>query len=463
MMAWIGEHLAVFLFILLAALLFTGYPVAFVLGGIAIFFGAIGIVFDVFQPMQFFNLLPRIWGGIAANPILVAVPMFIFMGTVLERSGVANDLLHALQVITRRIPGGLAMSVTLMGTIMAATTGIVGASVVMLTLVALPAMMERGYQKELAVGTIASAGTLGILIPPSIMLVIMGDLLQVSVGTLFAAAVLPGLMLSVLYLVYICALSFWRPELAPPLPDHIGPKNAAEFWIMILKSFVPPTFLIVLVLGSIFGGWATPTEAAGVGAAGALILAWFNGRLSLKELNAMIESAALTNALVFFIFFGATLFAYIFRALGGDDIVHAVLKALGLDTGWEILLFVMALVFVLGFFFDWIEICLIVLPIFAPVLKGIDFGPHLGEGGVIVFLAWFIILMSVNLQTSFLTPPFGFTLFYMKGTVPPSITMAHIYRGIVPFVVLQAMGLVMLLAAPELALWLPRKAGFLSY
>jgi tripartite ATP-independent transporter DctM subunit len=463
MMAWIGEHLAVFLFILLAALLFTGYPVAFVLGGIAIFFGAIGIVFDVFQPMQFFNLLPRIWGGIAANPILVAVPMFIFMGTVLERSGVANDLLHALQVITRRIPGGLAMSVTLMGTIMAATTGIVGASVVMLTLVALPAMMERGYQKELAVGTIASAGTLGILIPPSIMLVIMGDLLQVSVGTLFAAAVLPGLMLSVLYLLYICALSFLRPELAPPLPDHIGPKNAAEFWIMILKSFVPPTFLIVLVLGSIFGGWATPTEAAGVGAAGALILAWFNGRLSLKELNAMIESAALTNALVFFIFFGATLFAYIFRALGGDDIVHAVLKALGLDTGWEILLFVMALVFVLGFFFDWIEICLIVLPIFAPVLKGIDFGPHLGEGGVIVFLAWFIILMSVNLQTSFLTPPFGFTLFYMKGTVPPSITMAHIYRGIVPFVVLQAMGLVILLAAPELALWLPRKAGFLSY
>jgi tripartite ATP-independent transporter DctM subunit len=294
------------------------------------------------------------------------------------------------------------------------------------------------------------------------MLVIMGDLLAVSVGTLFAAAVFPGLLLSLLYLVYICAISFYKPELAPPLPAGIGPKNAREFWAMMAKSFAPPTVLIVLVLGSIFGGWATPTEAAGVGAAGALLLAWFNGKLSLKDVNAMIESAALTNALVFFIFFGATLFAFVFRALGGDDIVREVLQALGLDTGWEILVFVMALVFVLGFFFDWIEICLIVLPVFAPVLKGVDFGSHLGEGGVILFLTWFIILMSVNLQTSFLTPPFGFTLFYMKGIVPPSVTMAHIYRGIVPFVILQLIGLVMAMALPELALWLPRRVGFLN-
>ena len=462
MIAWIGQHLALFLFLALVLALFCGYPVAFVLGGMAIFFGVIGIAFDVFQPLQFFNLLPRIWGGIAANPILVAVPMFIFMGTVLERSGVANDLLHTLQVITRRIPGGLAMSVTLMGTIMAATTGIVGASVVMLTLVALPAMMQRGYQKELAVGTIASAGTLGILIPPSIMLVIMGDLLQVSVGTLFAAAVIPGLLLSVLYLAYIGVLSFYKPELAPPLPADVGPKSAAEFWVMIAKSFVPPSFLIVLVLGSIFGGWATPTEAAGVGAAGALVLAWWKGKLTLKDLSGMIESSALTNALVFFIFFGATLFASVFRALGGDDLVVELLKALGIDTAWEILSFVMILVFVLGFFFDWIEICLIVLPVFAPVLKGLDFGAHIGDGGTVVFLTWFIILMSVNLQTSFLTPPFGFTLFYMKGTVPPSITMAHIYRGIIPFVILQVIGLGIAIAFPELALWLPRKVGFLS-
>jgi tripartite ATP-independent transporter DctM subunit len=412
--------------------------------------------------VQFFNLLPRIWGSAASNPILVAVPMFIFMGTVLERSGVANDLLHCLQVLLRRIPGGLAMSVTLMGTIMAATTGIVGASVVMLTLIALPAMMQRGYNKELAVGTIASAGTLGILIPPSIMLVIMGDLLSVSVGSLFAAAVIPGLILSLLYLIYIGALSFYKPGLAPPLPSDVGPKTRGEFWRMILKSFVPPTFLIVLVLGSIFGGWATPTEAAGVGAFGALLLAWFNKRLDMKTLKDTIESAALTNAMVFFIFFGATLFSFVFRSLGGDEVVVDLLAKAGLNTGWEILVFMMVLVFVLGFFFDWIEICLIVLPVFAPVLQGVDFGPHLGEGGPILFITWFIIMMSVNLQTSFLTPPFGFTLFYMKGTVPKDISMAHIYRGIIPFVILQLVGLSLVIAFPEVALWLPRAAGFLN-
>ncbi len=461
-MEWVAHHLPLILFAVLAIALFCGYPVAFVLGGIAILFGAIGMLLDVFHPVQFFNLLPRIWGSAASNPILVAVPMFIFMGTVLERSGIANDLLHCLQVLLRRVPGGLAMSVTLMGTIMAATTGIVGASVVMLTLIALPAMMERGYDKQLAVGTIASAGTLGILIPPSIMLVIMGDLLSVSVGSLFAAAVFPGLLLSLLYLVYIGAMSFLKPELAPPLPADIGPKTRGEFWRMILWSFLPPTFLIVMVLGSIFGGWATPTEAAGVGAFGALILAWLNRRLDKKMLRETIESSALTNAMVFFIFFGATMFSFVFRSLGGDDVVRELLLSAGLDTGWEILIFLMVLVFVLGFFFDWIEICLIVLPVFAPVLQGVDFGHHLGPGGPILFLTWFIIMMSVNLQTSFLTPPFGFTLFYMKGTVPPSITMAHIYRGIIPFVLLQIAGLALVIGFPELALWLPRAAGFLN-
>jgi tripartite ATP-independent transporter DctM subunit len=461
-MEWIAEHLSLILFVVLGIALFCGYPVAFVLGGIAILFGAIGMLLDIFMPVQFFNLLPRIWGSAASNPILVAVPMFIFMGTVLERSGVANDLLHCLQVLLRRIPGGLAMSVTLMGTIMAATTGIVGASVVMLTLIALPAMMQRGYDKRLAVGTIASAGTLGILIPPSIMLVIMGDLLSVSVGSLFAAAVIPGLILSLLYLIYIGGLSFYKPELAPPLPKDVGPKTSGEFWRLIFKSFVPPTFLIVLVLGSIFGGWATPTEAAGVGAFGALLLAWWNKRLDLKTLKETIESAALTNAMVFFIFFGATMFSFVFRSLGGDEVVVNLLAKAGLNTGWEILIFMMALVFVLGFFFDWIEICLIVLPVFAPVLQAVDFGAHLGEGGPILFLTWFIIMMSVNLQTSFLTPPFGFTLFYMKGTVPKEITMAHIYRGIIPFVILQLIGLTLVIAFPNLTLWLPRAAGFLN-
>ncbi len=463
MLDWIAHHLAIFLFAALALFLFSGYPVAFVLGGIAIFFGVIGIALDVFQPVQFYNLISRIYGSVAANPIVVAVPMFIFMGTMLERSGIANDLLHALQVLTRRVPGGLAMAVTLMGTIMAATTGIVAASVVMLTLVALPAMLARGYNKELMVGTIAAAGTLGILIPPSIMLVLMGDLLSVSVGTLFAAAVLPGLALSGLYLLYIGTVSALRPDWAPPLPPDIGPKSRAELWRMLVKSFFPPTFLITLVLGSIFGGWATPTEAAGVGSLGAILLAWMNGRLNMKTAREVIESAGLTNALVFFIFFGAALFSYVFRSLGGDELVVEILKAVGIDTPWEIMAFLMALVFFLGFFFDWIEICLIVLPIFAPVLRDVDFSAHLGQGGSMVFMVWFIITISVNLQTSFLTPPFGFTLFYMRGTVPPSVTMGHIYRGIVPFVALQLIGLALAIAFPSLVLWLPRAAGLLNF
>jgi tripartite ATP-independent transporter DctM subunit len=403
-----------------------------------------------------------VWGGIAANPVLVAIPMFIFMGMVLERSGIAHELLHCLQVLTRGVPGGLAMSVTLMGTIMAATTGIVGASVIMLTLIALPSMLERGYQKELAVGTIASAGTLGILIPPSIMLVVMGDLLQVSVGALFAAALLPGLLLSGLYLLYIGLISYLKPALAPPLPADIGPKSSREFLAMIGKGFLPPVFLVALVLGSIYGGWATPTEAAGVGAAGALLLAAVRAKLDRRTLREVIEQAGLTNAMVFFLFLGATMFSYVFRALGGDDLVKELLAAAGIDTGWEILIFLQVLVFFLGFFFDWIEISLIVLPIFAPILKEVDFSSHIGAGPGVVFLAWFIILLSVNLQTSFLTPPFGFTLFCMRATVPQSVSMATIYRGIVPFVGLQLIGLAITLVFPDFALWLPRYAGLLQ-
>ena len=460
-MAWISHHLALFLFAVLAIALFCGFPVAFVLGGIAILFGGIGILLDVFHPIQFFNLMPRVWGTAASNPIIVAVPMFIFMGTMLERSGVAKDLLDTLQVLTRRIPGGLAMSVTIMGTIMAATTGIVGASVVMLTMIALPSMMKAGYQKELAVGTIASAGTLGILIPPSIMLVIMGDLLSVSVGALFAAAVLPGMVLAGLYLFYIWFTSFRNPERAPALPADAGPSSTGELISMVLKSFFPPVLLITLVLGSIFGGWATPTEAAGVGCIGAMFLAWTNKTLNVATLKEVIRLTGLTNGMVFFIFFGAQLFSYVFRSLGGDDLIVELLGVIGIDTGWEILAFMLILTFALGFFFDWIEITLIVLPVFAPILMGVDFGEHIGHGGPIVFLTWFVVMMSVNLQTSFLTPPFGFTLFYMKGTVPPSINMGHIYRGIIPFVVLQVIGLALIIMFPQLALWLPRVSGFL--
>jgi len=460
MIDFIGDHLAIIMFFVLVFIMFTGYPVAFVLGAIGIIFGFLGILFDIFQPVQFANLLPRVYGGGVENQVLVAVPMFIFMGTVLEKSGVAEELLHCLQVLLRRVPGGLAISVVLLGTIMAATTGIVGASVVMLTLIALPVMLERGYAKALSCGTIAASGTLGILIPPSIMLVIMGDLMQISVGLLFASAVLPGLTLSVCYLIYIMIYSMLFPKEAPPLGAEIGPQNVGELIRMVVFSFAPPAFLIVLVLGAIFGGWATPTEAAGVGCLGALLLAARAKKLNFKSLNEIIMASGLTNGLVFFILFGATLFAYVFRALGGDDVVIEGLKAIGVDTAWEYLIFVMVLVFIMGFFFDFLEICLIVLPVFSPILASADFGGHVT--GPKLILLWFAILMAVNLQSGFLTPPFGFALFYMKGTVPPSVTMADIYRGIIPFVTLQMIGVAICLIWPDLVFWLPRRWGMLD-
>lgn len=459
-MEWVGDHLAVIMFGVLTIIMFVGYPVAFVLGAVGIFFGWLGIHFGLFNPVQFANLLPRIYGTAVENQVLVAVPMFIFMGVILERSGVAEELLHCLQVLFRRIPGGLALAVVLLGTIMAATTGIVGASVVMLTLIALPVMLDRGYSKELSVGTIAASGTLGILIPPSIMLVIVGDLMNISVGLLFAAAIIPGLMLSSLYVIYIIIFSALNPKAAPPLGADKGPQNPSELFTMIAYSFAPPAFLIVLVLGSIFGGWATPTEAAGVGCLGALLLAARAKRLSVKSINEMIASAGVTNGLVFFIIFGATLFSYVFRALGGDDVVIEVLKALGIDTGWETLAFVMTLVFIMGFFFDFLEICLVVLPVFSPILAKADFGAFIqGEQNI---LLWYAMLLAVNLQSAFLTPPFGFALFYMKGTVPPSVTMRHIYRGIVPFVALQVAAVAICMAFPDLIFFLPRRWGLMD-
>jgi tripartite ATP-independent transporter DctM subunit len=460
MIDWLIDHLAVFMFFILVFIMFIGYPVAFVLGAIGIVFGFLGVYFGVYQMVQFANLLPRIYGTAVENQVLVAIPMFIFMGTVLEKSGVAETLLRCLQVIFRRVPGGLALSVVLLGTIMAATTGIVGASVVMLTLIALPVMLERGYHKTLSTGAIAASGTLGILIPPSIMLVIMGDLMQIPVGTLFAAAILPGLLLSTIYVIYVIVLAFARPDLAPPLGADEGPRTTGELVRMVLYSFTPPAFLIGLVLGSIFAGWATPTEAAGVGSAGALVLAWNSGRLSMRMMKEIIETSALTNALVFFIIFGATLFSYVFRALGGDDVVVDILKVVGITTGWEILIFVMAMVFFMGFFFDWIEICLIVLPIFSPILAKASFGTFV-EGPQLILL-WFAILLSVNMQTAFLTPPFGFALFYMKGTVPSSITMGDIYRGIIPFVLLQLLALVLCIIFPDIVFYLPRRWGFID-
>ncbi|MGH1483987.1 MAG: TRAP transporter large permease [Geminicoccales bacterium] len=525
------EYVGAYMFLCLGLTLFTGLPVAVALGGIAIIFAYLGVYFEYLDmiylsgfipvPKEMFIILPRMWGGDGSsgaiqNPILVAIPCFIFMGTMLERSRVAADLLHILQVVLKRVPGGLALSITLMGTIMAATTGIIGASVVMMTLLALPTMLDRGYNTPLATGTIASSATLGILIPPSIMLVLMANLLSVSVGNLFIGAILPGLLLSGLYAIYILSISTLRPDMAPPLPAdaiQLQPTNHAHMkrYLMIvggliiaaivlsnvsavegvswgllaffaifaismimgraegnslfgaiLKGMMPPIFLITLVLGSIFAGWATPTEAAGVGAFGSIILALFNSTLTKKVLTEVCHRTALTTAMIFFIFLGATTFSYMFRALYGEDLIIEFIEFLNLGA-WPLLIMLMAVIFLLGFFFDFIEITLIILPVFAPIIKalGPEFAPHLGvEGAAIQHIQaqtiyWFAILAAVNLQTSFLTPPFGFALFYMKGVAPQSVKMTDIYKGIIPFVILQLIGLSIVIIFPQITLWLP--------
>ena len=450
------HFLPLWMFLALGLLLFTGYPVAFVLGGIGLAFAVIGDILGIFRLQQLTLVALRIYGGTMESPVLVAIPMFIFMGTMLEKSGVARDLLYALQVLLRRVPGGLALSVTVMGTIMAATTGIIGASVVMMTLMALPVMIERNYSVPLATGTIAASGTLGILIPPSIMLVIMADLLSVPVGTVFIAAVLPGLLLSALYFVFIWVRCRLTPSLGPPLPDDIGPSGRGEFVAMIIRSFIPPVALIVLVLGSIFAGFATPTEAAGVGAGGALVLAAINRKLTWPVFLEVCQRSALTGAMLFGIFVGATCFSFLFRSLGGEHIIIDFIREISVGP-WSILLVLMAIIFALGFFFDWIEITLIVLPVFAPIFGLLDFGGHVGiwPGIASANIIWFLVLAAVNLQTSFLTPPFGFALFYMKGVAPPSVKIEMIYRGIIPFVILQLVGLGLCIIFPELVLWLP--------
>lgn len=525
---WLFDHLyeyvGGYMFLALALALFTGLPVGIAIGGIGMLFGFIGIYLDLVTINEFFNVPNKIWGGDGAsgavqNPLLVAIPCFIFMGTMLERSRVAEDLLHILQVMLRRVPGGLALSVTVMGTIMAATTGIIGASVVMMTLMALPTMLAQRYSTPLATGTLAASATLGILIPPSIMLVLMASLMSISVGNLFLGAVLPGLLLSGLYFLYIAIISSIFPHFAPPLSDeqieeiapsrtgnlvaygatcalliglaltadfspignyanwdlfaffgiffasmYFGNRDGGSLFGMILKGFIPPVFLIVLVLGSIFGGWATPTEAAGIGAFGSLILAAANGTLSFRVLQDVVHRTALTTAMIFFIFLAATTFSYFFRALYGEDLIIDFIDYLELGP-WPLIIVLMATVFLLGFFFDWLEITLIILPVFTPIVMKLApaFTEHLGldpslpaKEAQLQVLYWFAILVAINLQTSFLTPPFGFALFYMKGVAPAEVKMQQIYVGIIPFVILQLIGLSLVVNYPDIALWLPR-------
>jgi len=459
-MNWLVDNLALIMFVVMFFVIFTGYPVAFVLGGTALVFAVIAWAFDAFPLVGLSNILLRMWGGVAADPVLVSIPMFIFMGAILERSGSAKDMLGATEILLKRVPGGLAVAVMVMGTILAAPIGVVGAAVVLLSLIALPQMLAAGYNKQLALGTVASAGTLGILIPPAIMLVVMAEMLATSAGALFAAATMPGLLLSGLYLIYILVIAAVKPEWAPKIPKEFGPQTRAEFWKTMWHGLAPMTFLMIVVLGSIFAGWATATESAGVGVLGSMFIAWINSRLNVSMLKDAIRDACRANAMVFMLFLGATGFSYVFRALGGDDLMLATLARFGIDTKWEILGFVMVLIFLLGFPFEWIEICLIVLPVFTPILTKLDFAEHLGQTSF--FMAWFGTLVAVNLQTSFMTPPFGATLFYLKGTVPPEVSMRDVYRGMYPFVAIQILGLIICIAFPDVVLWLPRIAGLLE-
>lgn len=430
--------------------LFSGLPVAVVLGGITIIFAVIAIALGEMRLVQISLLPNRIFGGSIDNIVLIAAPLFIFMGVLLEKTRIAEDLLLTLQKLLRVVPGGLALAVTAMGTILAAATGIIGASVVMLTVMALPTMLKRGYAPEIATGTVASAGTLGILIPPSVMLVFMGDILTINLAKLFIAALTPGLVLAAVYMIYIVVSTIMRPSQAPAAAPLTEDEKKGLF-VETLLSFALPSILIVSVLGSILGGLATPTEAAGVGAFAALVLGVIRGRLNWKVLSEAMDDSIRTLAMLFFIFLTATGFSYVFRIIGGEHFI--VQLAQSLDMGdWGVLIVLMLMIFALGFFFDWIEITLIMLPIVAPIVNLMDFGDHVSKSDLIY---WFAVLMAVNLQTSFLTPPFGFALFYLKGAAGDIVTMGQIYRGIIPFVLLQIVVLILIIWQPWLVLSLP--------
>ncbi|HEY7521174.1 MAG TPA: TRAP transporter large permease subunit [Methylomirabilota bacterium] len=457
---WLADYLALIMFVAMFFVIFMGYPVAFIMGGMALAFALIGWMLGVFNLIGLYDVVLRMWGGVAADPVLASIPMFIFMGSILERSGSAADMLKATEVLLKRVPGALAVAVMVMGTILAAPIGTVGAAVVTLSVIALPQMLASGYDKRLAIGTIASAGTLGILIPPAIMLVVMAEMLVTSAGTLFLAATMPGFVLSGLFLIYIIIVAIVRPTKAPRLAPEYWPQSRGEFWYALWRGLFPMTALMFIVIGSIFAGWATPTESGAVGVFGSLLIAALNGKFKMPMLNEAMWSACRANGLVFLIILGATGFSYVFRVLGGDDLMISMLQYLGVDTAWEMLTFVMVLIFLLGFPFEWIEICLIVLPVFGPILSKFDFSAHLGNQAYL--MPWFGALVAVNLQTAFMTPPFGATLFYMKGTAPPGVTMTDVYRGMYPFVALQIVGLLLCIWFPEIVLWLPRIAGFLD-
>jgi len=457
----INEILVLAMFCTFIALLFTGFPVAWVLGGTAVLFTGIGWLSDHYLDsitgLDYGTLglgVGRIF-AIMDNWVLVALPMFIFMGLMLDKSGVAERMMQAMQRLFGRVRGGLAVTVTVIGVVLAASTGIIGASVVLLGVMSLPVMLQQRYHRPLALGTVAAAGCLGILIPPSIMLVIMGDQLGLSVGDLFMGAVFPGLILGLLYTLYILGYGLLRPAHAP-LPETSGDggwSTARE----ALWSVLPPAGLILAVLGSIFAGIATVTEASGIGALGATLLAAAYRRLDLPVLREVVLNTFKTTAYIFAIFVGATLFALVLRELGGDELIESALG--GLPFGpYGVIAVILLAVFLLGFFLDWIEITLIVLPLLAPVISGLDIAVE-GYGQVDhPELVWFALLVAVTLQTSFLTPPVGFALFYLKGVCPTDVRLVEIYREVLPFIALQLIGLLLVVLFPQLVTWLPSVA-----
>ncbi|GGC09605.1 C4-dicarboxylate ABC transporter [Marinobacterium zhoushanense] len=446
----INEILAIVMFSSFILLLFSGFPVAWVLGGVALIFAVVSMIADqvwdawIGIDWEYVSIVvPRIW-NVMTNWVLVALPMFVFMGLMLDRSGIAEDLMSNLVRLFGRVRGGLAITVTFVGLLLAASTGIIGASVVLLALLGIPMMMRQGYSHELACGTVCSTGTLGILIPPSIMLVMMGDRLGVPVGDLFLGAVFPGLLLAALYIGYIFSVGILRPHAAP------APKDAEPVTPMLIgKVFLtvlPAAGLILAVLGSIFAGIATPTEASGVGAFGATLLAVIKKRVNLQVLYEVCRETTKTTAFIFALLLGATAFSLVLRGLGGDELIESALTGLPFSpTG--IVICILLVTFVLGFFLDWIELTLIILPLVAPVVSGLGFD-----------LVWFTILFAVCLQTSFLTPPVGFALFYMKGVAPEGITVGTIYRGVLPFIALQLLGLGIVFYWQQIVTWLPSMA-----
>lgn len=454
-----AEVMALLLFISVCLVLLTGYPVAFALSGTALLFAFIGILTGTFDT-AFLTALPNRLYGIMTNMTLIAVPLFIFMGVMLEKSKVADKLLDTMALLFGSLRGGLGISVIIVGMLLAASTGIVGATVVTMGLLSLPTMIKRGYDPAIATGAICASGTLGQIIPPSIILILLGDVLSsayqqaqldmgiftpktVSVGDLFAGALIPGLLLVVLYIVYLSAMAYLKPNLMPAIPKDQRNLNKPELFIRIIKVLFPPLFLILAVLGSILGGLATPTEAASVGAMGAILLAISQRQFTLEILQQVMRDTMRITSMVFLIFIGASLFSLVFRGFGGDDVVREILTDL---PGGVIgaMFIVMLVMFLLGFILDFIEITFVMVPIVAPILFTMGIDP-----------VWLGIMFAINLQTSFLTPPFGFALFYLCGVAPKEIPTSAIYRGVMPFIGIQIFTMAILVVWPELATWLP--------